>query len=1316
MRSSSSAINTSEPTAAETFGGATIGVNAATLIPSSSYIFRANYDGNVGIGTTSPAYKLDVHGTSNVGALTATTATVPNDGDFVMGGKPLKPAAGLHWDRTNSRLGVGTVSPAYTLDVHGTSNVGALTATSGDFSTTLTVDGELTTKSNVFLGVMSTIDREGMLKFGRADGTDRVHNIKVYNSTTQASNYMKFQIHAGGAGVGALTDNVLYLRGDGNVGIGTASPAYKLHVNGTVNTGALTATSVTVPNDGDFVMNSKPLTSASGLHWDTVNSRLGVGTASPSYKLDVDGSLRVTNGYLIKSTSGSSLFQFDNTNAGPTLDTSIVNLTRDGATRFQKLFRWYGSQSNGSARAWYWGYSGDVSSRIALGFDGGGGNDPDIAFSFWTSGKFWAKYGDFATSIESPNIYATSKLGVGTTSPVYTLDVHGTSNVGALTATSVTATTVGTHYGTIAGSNAIAATTGTFSGALTATSGDFSGDLTLGEAVVTPTFTEYPPGNMGGYTTTLNGGAYIASASSESSSSYRSWEAFDGNRSSSGSAWLSANSRYSGSYIQTNTAQLFSTAPKGEWLKIQFPSAIVIHHTDIYCRGTSTSQAPKDGFIYGSTNGTTWVQLQAFTNLTYVNNIPTRVQLNQTTTAYSYYAIVTTAISLATASWVGIGEWELFSPRVTLTGDIGVAGLTARTGAFSDIIYSLHNDTVSNQNYSGLTIDHNSTGSIPNTANRTHRAFYIDYDSTSTGSTTANNKRNYHYAVHSDMRHTGAGNAYYLWNHNLYTLSDHTAGTCQDTRGIYNDVRASGVGLNPTLYGIYNYAYKDGGSTGTTGNMFGVYSKLQADGGSVTNSYGFYNLLDMNIVTAPTTHGIYNEINFHPDTIATTSYGLLNKIVKSSNATATTLYGSYTHIDLNTNATTTAYGGYNIFTIDGSNTSATNSYGVYSEIQIASGSTQNAYVNRAVIDRNGGTIANGYLYHGSYEGVASNSWGVYIAGETNNYFSGKLGIGTTSPGAPLHVAGTGAIIIPSGTTAQQPTGQAGMVRFNTTLGKLQVHNGSAWAAVDRINATGGTITYVNGYKIHKFTTSGTFVLESGGNVEYLVVAGGGGGGSRHQGAGGGGGLLTGTFSALSTGTYTVVIGAGGAGRSGGPGTGTTGQDSVFHTVTAKGGGGSTQTGGSSGGGAANGTLSPAPFGAPYLGNANRGPQGYRGGNGYGSASGESQYNDGGGGGAGGVGGAGNSTTPGNGGVGLQSSISGTSTYYAGGGGGGGGSGGNGSEGSGGLGGGGRGGRTRAGIGAAGGTGGGGGSGGFNGGLNYYGGTGGSGIVIIRYLM
>jgi hypothetical protein len=59
---------------------------------------------------------------------------------------------------------------------------------------------------------------------------------------------------------------------------------------------------------------------------------------------------------------------------------------------------------------------------------------------------------------------------------------------------------------------------------------------------------------------------------------------------------------------------------------------------------------------------------------------------------------------------------------------------------------------------------------------------------------------------------------------------------------------------------------------------------------------------------------------------------------------------------------------------------------------------------------------------------------------------------------------------------------------------------SSWSS---LSATGGTITTVNGYTIHTFTSSGSFVVSGAGDVEVLVVAGGGGGGGNHGGGGGG---------------------------------------------------------------------------------------------------------------------------------------------------------------------------------------------------------------------
>ena len=68
---------------------------------------------------------------------------------------------------------------------------------------------------------------------------------------------------------------------------------------------------------------------------------------------------------------------------------------------------------------------------------------------------------------------------------------------------------------------------------------------------------------------------------------------------------------------------------------------------------------------------------------------------------------------------------------------------------------------------------------------------------------------------------------------------------------------------------------------------------------------------------------------------------------------------------------------------------------------------------------------------------------------SNLTVSGNVGIGVASPGAELHVAGIGAIIIPSGTTVQRPTtGVLGMIRYNTEDTALELYNGTAWTTVD----------------------------------------------------------------------------------------------------------------------------------------------------------------------------------------------------------------------------------------------------------------------------
>lgn len=209
-----------------------------------------------------------------------------------------------------------------------------------------------------------------------------------------------------------------------------------------------------------------------------------------------------------------------------------------------------------------------------------------------------------------------------------------------------------------------------------------------------------------------------------------------------------------------------------------------------------------------------------------------------------------------------------------------------------------------------------------------------------------------------------------------------------------------------------------------------------------------------------------------------------------------------------------------------------------------------------------------------------------------------------------------------------------------------------------ITATGGTVTDVGDFRIHTFTSGGTFTVSAVGSnpqVEYLIVAGGGSGGASNFAAGGGGagGMLTGSTTVTAT-SYTITVGGGGAGVSGGGGgffgnvVGNKGSNSTAFGFTAEGGGrggaGSASAGGNggSGGGASSGgTFSAGGTGNPGEGNdggsATQNPVGSgfvaAGGGGGASQPGESAL-------------ASVSSVSGAGGLGLESTISGSSVTYA----------------------------------------------------------------------
>jgi hypothetical protein len=229
-----------------------------------------------------------------------------------------------------------------------------------------------------------------------------------------------------------------------------------------------------------------------------------------------------------------------------------------------------------------------------------------------------------------------------------------------------------------------------------------------------------------------------------------------------------------------------------------------------------------------------------------------------------------------------------------------------------------------------------------------------------------------------------------------------------------------------------------------------------------------------------------------------------------------------------------------------------------------------------------------------------------------------------------------------------------LVYVDATKGWLITNSSQASDIIgpEYIVATGGTITCCGDYKIHTFTSPGTFTVSSVGNpvggpnnVDYLVVAGGGGAGNGFGGGGGAGGYRTsfpspaGVIPVSATG-YPITVGAGGAGGPGSNGLGTDGTNSIFSTITSTGGGGggfssnSGRSGGSGGGSGGTGGSGGAGNTPPVSPS-----QGFAGGTGGSSSAG----------GGGGASEAGNTDGTSAGGDGLSNSITGSPVSRGGGG-------------------------------------------------------------------
>jgi hypothetical protein len=301
--------------------------------------------GHVGIGTTTPDANLHVNGNAFVSsnlalggvlsmgtvnvvarhtlsAITATgnltphtvifdhpttafvtTANVSVGGELSVVGNVAVDTNTLFVDSVNNRVGIGTTTPGSTLDVNGSLRA----AYDQDVTSYIgkSALGGITYGATFAHKDMNTQFRYALRQ--TSAGQTMINTKGDQSISFRVGDTEKAKITSGGDFL--VDTNTLYVDASENrVGLGTTTPGYTLDVLGDINfSGALTQNGTTYGGGGSG--SSQWVTSGNNIHYPTGD--VGIGTTTPGYDLDVIGDINFSGNVrrrgIVQPLSGSDV-------------------------------------------------------------------------------------------------------------------------------------------------------------------------------------------------------------------------------------------------------------------------------------------------------------------------------------------------------------------------------------------------------------------------------------------------------------------------------------------------------------------------------------------------------------------------------------------------------------------------------------------------------------------------------------------------------------------------------------------------------------------------------------------------------------------------------------------------------------------------------------------------------------------------------------------------------------------------------------------------------------------------------------------------